>query len=341
MKRANRWTDIAKQITRTGAGADLFVPASRLTTYRLGGPVALVVSITKAEQAIALGSCISDDVNVIVIGNGSNILISDNGYEGVAVVLNLPDDETMTSVVESTGTTALIDAAANIRLPLLARRTAALGWSGLEWAVGVPGSLGGAVRMNAGGHGSDMASTLLDAELINLRNGHTARIASQNLGLRFRGSAMADEMCIVSARCQVTRGNVEKSQKEIAAIVAWRREHQPGGQNAGSVFVNPAKTTSSAGALIDEAGLRGTRHGTAEISQKHANFIQADENTSAADVVALMCEAQDVVFARTGVMMHSEIRLLGFAPEISARFQDRHRVEPEVVRAEEMLKSLL
>ena len=339
--RTTQWADVAAKIAKTGADTELSVPASRLTTYRIGGAVALVVSITKVEQALALHACISDEMDVVVVGNGSNILISDDGFDGVAVVLQLGDDDTTMSVIESTENTALLDASANIRLPLLARRSAALGWHGLEWAVGVPGSLGGAVRMNAGGHGSDMERSLFDAELINLRSGRTARVAKQNLGFRFRGSAITDEMCVVGARCQVTRGNAEQSQNEIAEIVSWRRDNQPGGQNAGSVFVNPAQTTRSAGALIDEAGLRGKRHGSAEISQKHANFIQADENARAADVVALMCEAQDTVFARTGVMMHSEVRLLGFTQEITHRFLDKHHSHLELARAQETLKSLL
>lgn len=339
--RTTQWADVAAKIAKMGADTELSVPASRLTTYRIGGAVALVVNITKVEQALALHTCISDEIDVVVVGNGSNILISDDGFDGVAVVLHLGDDDTTMSVVESTEHTALLDARANIRLPLLARRSAALGWHGLEWAVGVPGSLGGAVRMNAGGHGSDMEKSLFDAELIDLRSGHTARVAKKNLGFRFRGSAITDEMCVVGARCQVTRGSAEQSQNEIVEIVSWRRDNQPGGQNAGSVFVNPAQTTRSAGALIDEVGLRGKRHGSAEISQKHANFIQADENAMAADVVALMCEAQDTVFDRTGVMMHSEVRLLGFAQEIAHRFLDKHHSHLELARAQETLKSLL
>ena len=341
MKSVNLWAEVADKVAQIGANAELLVPASRLTTYRLGGPVALVVSITKIEQVIALGSCLTDDMNVVVIGNGSNILISDDGFDGVAVVLNPADDNTLGNMIELTERTAMIDASAGVRLPVLARRSAAIGWSGLEWAVGVPGTLGGAVRMNAGGHGSDMAGTLHDADVVNLRNGRLVRVAKQDLGLRFRGSAMTDEMCVVSARCQVTRGSVEKCQEEISAIVGWRRENQPGGQNAGSVFVNPAQSSKSAGALIDEAGLRGTRRGTAEISQKHANFIQADEKTTAADIVALMCDAQETVLARTGTMMYSEIRLLGFTPEISERFQGRHLNDPNVANAEAKLKSLL
>ena len=160
-------------------------------------------------------------------------------------------------------------------LPVLARRVADAGWSGLAWAVGVPGSVGGAVRMNAGGHGSDMASCLVRYTWVDLfaDGGGTDDVA--RLAYGYRSSSVTTSQLVVEAELAVTPGSVEAEQDAVSAIVQWRREHQPGGSNAGSVFTNPEG--DSAGRLIEAAGLKGYRIGTAHVSEKHANFIQADK----------------------------------------------------------------
>ena len=163
---------------------------------------------------------------------------------------------------------------------MLARRTAAAGLTGFEWAVGVPGSVGGAVRMNAGGHGSDIAACLVDVDVVDLAAAGAGRRASrpaEALGLRFRGSDLGDDEVVVAARLQLAPGDRAAAEATIDEIVRWRREHQPGGQNCGSVFVNPVPGEVSAGSLVDGLGLRGFRIGTAWVSEKHANFIQAAE----------------------------------------------------------------
>jgi len=132
------------------------------------------------------------------------------------------------------------------------------------------------------------------------------------LGLQFRASALAPLAVVVSARLRLAVGDREISEREIAEIVRWRREHQPGGQNCGSVFVNPVPYEVAAGGLIDSLGLRGFRIGTAWVSDKHANFIQADEGGSADDVHALMETVRERVRLATGYDLRSEIRHLGF-----------------------------
>ena len=171
---------------------------------------------------------------------------------------------------------------------MLARRTAAAGLTGLEWAVGVPGSVGGAVRMNAGGHGSDMSQRAHAGTASSTCTGGrtTASSASTRLDFAYRHSTVAAEQVVVWAEFELAPGDRDASEAEIAEIVRWRREHQPGGQNAGSVFTNPPG--DSAGRLIDAAGLKGHRLGSAQVSPKHANFIQADEGGSADDVCALI-----------------------------------------------------
>jgi UDP-N-acetylmuramate dehydrogenase len=208
------------------------------------------------------------------------------------------------------GTT--VTAGGGVSLPVLARQTVAAGLTGLEWAVGVPGSVGGGVRMNAGGHGSDIASSLAGVRVFDLRSGEDCGVPAHALGLRFRGSDLDDHHLVVSARFELAHGDREESEATLAEIVRWRREHQPGGQNAGSVFVNPIPGELSAGELIDSLDLRGLRIGSAEVSPKHANFIQADEGGRADDVRALMAAVRARVLEERGIALRSEIRQIGF-----------------------------
>ena len=169
--------------------------------------------------------------------------------------------------------------------------------------------------MNAGGHGSDMASCLAAANIFDLGTG-TARWRSvDELGLRFRASDLTALDVVVEVTLRVRSGDHTASEAEIAEIVRWRRENQPGGQNAGSVFVNPVPGEVSAGLLIDQLGLRGLRVGTACVSEKHANFIQASDGGSAHDVRALIDLVRERVADATGVELRSEVRLVGFEDE--------------------------
>jgi UDP-N-acetylmuramate dehydrogenase len=195
----------------------------------------------------------------------------------------------------------------------VARRSVAAGLTGFEWAVGVPGSIGGAVRMNAGGHGSDMAAVLSRVRVVDLRTGEDGWVPAADLHLGYRTSSIAPHHLVLAARLALAPGDVDRGTAELAEIVAWRRAHQPGGPNAGSVFANPPG--DSAGRLIDAAGGKGRRRGTAAVSTKHANFIQADEGGRADDVRALMQEVQALVQATAGVELQPETRLVGFAPD--------------------------
>jgi UDP-N-acetylmuramate dehydrogenase len=193
---------------------------------------------------------------------------------------------------------------------VLARRTAAAGLSGLEWAVGVPGSVGGAVRMNAGGHGSDTAATLVGYRQVDLRAGMVAEVSAEQLHMAYRHTSLAASEVVVGARFRLVDGDSERGAAAIADIVRWRRANQPGGSNAGSVFTNPEG--DSAGRLIEAAGLKGFRLGSAQVSDKHANFIQADEGGSADDVAALIAHVQATVADRSGVGLRTEVRMVGF-----------------------------
>jgi UDP-N-acetylmuramate dehydrogenase len=275
-----------------------------LTTYRVGGPAALLAEIETDDDLRAIADAVSQSgVPVLLIGRGSNLLVADAGFPGLAVTLGGVFAQLELAATE-------VRAGGAVSLPVLARRTAAAGLTGLEWAVGVPGSVGGAVRMNAGGHGSDVSETLVSARVVDLSTGEDREVANADLALGYRTSAVKSHDVVAGATFALAEGDKASSEAQIADIVRWRRENQPGGSNAGSVFTNP--TGDSAGRLIDAAGLKGHRVGSAHVSPKHANFFQADEGGSADDVVALIEEVQRLVEERMGVRLEPELRLVGF-----------------------------
>jgi UDP-N-acetylmuramate dehydrogenase len=275
-----------------------------LTTYRVGGRAALLMAAeTEDDLVAARAAVVETGIPVLVVGRGSNLLVADAGFPGLAVTLGEGF-----ATIEIDGTR--VRAGAAVSLPVLARKTAAAGLTGLEWAVGVPGSVGGAVRMNAGGHGSDTAERLRRYRFVDLTGGEDGTFDAARLEFAYRHSTVAAEHVVVWGEYELDPGDPDASAAEISEIVRWRREHQPGGQNAGSVFTNPPG--DSAGRLVDAAGLKGHRIGTAHVSTKHANFIQADDGGSADDVWHLVLEVQRVVAERTGIHLEPELRVVGF-----------------------------
>ena len=238
-----------------------------------------------------------------MVGRGSNLLVADHGFDGLAVRLG----ESF-ATVDVDDTTVRAGAAAS--LPVVARRTVAAGLTGFEWAVGVPGSIGGAVRMNAGGHGADMAASLRSIRFVDVDSGEDGEMSVDELDLGYRASSVRAAQVVTEATLALAHGSVDAGQAELSEIVQWRREHQPGGQNAGSVFANPPD--DSAGRLIDAAGCRGLRIGSVHVSTKHANFFQADAGGSADDVFALMVEVARRVRDRFGIDLRPETRMIGF-----------------------------
>ena len=304
------------------------VSLAQFTTYRVGGNAALHVHVESVDDLEAISAILAQvDLPLLVIGRGSNMLIADTGFQGLAITfgsfleyIDLPDRTIDTGDRRGAGSEdgglevepiALFGG--SVLLPVAARQSVHRGLTGFEWGVGVPGTIGGAVRMNAGGHGSDMASSLVSARIFHLLRGVEAHVDAVDLGLRFRGSAIADHHVVLSATLNLGWAtDTEATENQLSEIVKWRRENQPGGQNAGSVFVNPVPGEVSAGALIDQIGMRGFRIGTAHVSEKHANFIQAEEGGLASDVVQVMAEIRRRVKEATGYDLRSEIRLAGF-----------------------------
>ena len=285
-------------------------PVGPLTTYRVGGAAAIRVTVAGPGDLAEVSAVVRrEGLPVLVVGRGSNLLVADAGFPGVAVVL----DPGYYGRIEVEGT--LVRAGAAVALPALARQTVEAGLTGLEWAVGVPGSVGGGIRMNAGGHGSDMARSLRSARIHDLLEGGEREVPVAEMDYAYRHSAVLAHQVVVEGRFDLTPGDREAGRETIREIVRWRREHQPGGQNAGSVFTNPPG--DSAGRLIEACGLKGRRLRTAMVSPKHANFIQADADGSADDVFELMRLVRAQVEERFGVDLHPEVRLVGFPPEKS------------------------
>ncbi len=275
-------------------------------TYKVGGPAALFVEATSvADLEVVRDAVEQSGCPTLVVGKGSNLLVADGGFAGIAIHLSGAFEE-----IEIDVEAATVVAGASALLPVVARKTAAAGLTGFEWAVGVPGSVGGAVRMNAGGHGSDMAAGLTRASVFDLVAGGPDDWPLERLDFGYRRSSLEPTHVVLFAELRLAPGDAERAKQDISEIVRWRRENQPGGQNAGSVFTNPPG--DSAGRIIDELGLKGFRVGTAEISTKHANFIQADPDGSADDVFALIREVRLRVATAIGVELEVENRLIGF-----------------------------
>ena len=282
----------------------LDVSLSDLSTYKVGGRAALYL---KVEDSSIFSKVIEGlqkfPLPVLLLGNGSNVLISDEGFDGL--VLKLGDSF---ESIEIDGT--IVKAGAAAKLPLVARQTVKFGLKGFEWAVGVPGTIGGAVKMNAGGNGSDMAASLLEVTTLNLLTGLLINVPVSQLEMSYRHSCIKNADLVLAATLKLHEGDKHESNNLLKEIVRWRRDNQPGGQNSGSVFTNPE--SDSAGRLIEAAGLKGLRVGSAYISEKHANFIQVDEGGSADDVRKLMLLVAEKVEEIHSIRLKPETVLVGF-----------------------------
>ena len=222
------------------------VPASDLGTYRLGGPIAVLVRVASDADLARVSEVLAEHrVPVLVVGRGSNLLVADAGFAGVGLVLE-GDFERV--VIDADRTR--VRAGGAVPLPVLARRCAAVGAGGLEFYVGIPGSVGGAVRMNAGGHGCETRDVLVVARVRDVHR-PSAGITTHSvddLELGYRTSTIGPSDVVVDAELAVRPDDPAECDARIDEVVRWRREHQPGGANGGSVFRNPAD---------DSAGRRG------------------------------------------------------------------------------------
>lgn len=283
------------------------VPLGQFTTYRLGGPARYLADVPDRETLdVIISSGAAADSAVLILGRGSNLVIADEGFPGLVIRLG---ERFATADVDETGLE--VAAGGAMPLPRLARTVVDHGLTGLEFFVGVPGSVGGAVRQNAGCFGVETADRLLRADVIDLRSGETRIASPGSLELSYRHSNVGPAELVVEATFQIDPGDTEAARLEMRRITRWRRDHQPGGTlNAGSVFKNPPHI--SAGELIDSLGLKGMSFGDVSISEKHANFFVAGSDASARDILALVEGVKDRVFELSGTMLEPEIQFVGF-----------------------------
>jgi UDP-N-acetylmuramate dehydrogenase len=278
-------------------------PLGPLTTYKFGGPARYLVTIDGVQDLRDAWAIAGDEgIGVVALGRGSNLVIAGSGFDGV--VLRAGPGLSHRSIGPETV------AGAAVPLPVLARESVKAGRGGLAFYTGVPGSVGGAVRMNAGCHGSDTAAVLISACVFDALTNTVSDRTPDELGLRYRHSDLDDLDFVLEARFATTAQDPEEGDAEIREITRWRREHQPGGTfNAGSVFKNPAG--DSAGRLIDSVGLKGLSVGAVSVSERHANFFVAGDGATAQDVFDLVGEVARRVRAATGIDLEPEIRFVG------------------------------
>lgn len=283
-----------------------------LTTLRVGGPVAALVTAESDDDLAAVGRVATEhQIPWLVVGRGSNLLVADAGWPGIVVTLGRGFRG-----VEFDGTR--VRAGAAEPLPSLAVRVAGEGLGDFAWAAAVPGSLGGAVRMNAGAHGGEMSQALVEVDVFRLRSGVREVWAASALGLRYRHSELPDDAVVVGALLELPRADASQLRADIREIRQWRRAHQPINEpNCGSVFTNPPD--DSAGRLVDAVGGKALRVGGATISDRHANFIVTSPDASAQDVHDLITEVRARVHDAFGVALRPEVVIVGQfgAPAVS------------------------
>lgn len=285
-------------------------PLARHTTFGIGGPADLFMTAHTVRQlADAFVTARRHGLPVFVLGSGSNILVGDRGIRGLVI-------ENRARAV--TGPTPLPDgracvvAESGVPFAALARRLCRAGYAGLEWAVGIPGTLGGAVVYNAGAYGGDLANVLVTARVVDAA-GHERELSAAELGMEYRGSAftrgLLRDQVVLTVTLAVTPGDRDALLRRVAELDARRLAAQPRGRNAGSMFKNPPQ--AAAWWLIDQVGLRGHRIGDAEISVKHANFFCNAGRATAADVKRLIELAEQRVRERFGIELEREVHLVG------------------------------
>ncbi|GMA49167.1 UDP-N-acetylenolpyruvoylglucosamine reductase [Alicyclobacillus contaminans] len=279
-------------------------PMSRHTTWRIGGPADIFVcpkSVSEVRGALLAAREL--EVSWTVIGRGSNLLVQDGGIRGMVIKMgdNLAkvdvDGETLTAEAGRSFVSA-----ANLAIRH--------GLSGLEFATGIPGSVGGAVMMNAGAHGGEVKDVLLYADVMD-DEGRMERLSNADLRFAYRYSVLKDHpRLVLKAAFGLRPGDVEAMTRTVRGWSQRRSQTQPlSWPNCGSVFRNPPGT--HAGFLIESAGLKGLRRGNAQISEKHANFIVNLGSAKAEDVLWLMRHVQETIQEKYGIHLETEVRLMG------------------------------
>lgn len=278
------------------------VPLRDYTTFQIGGPARVMVTPSSEEQLAAI--CRErDSLPLFFLGRGSNLLVSDAGYDGIVVVLG----KEFARIRQEEN---LLVCEAGASLNRVCRTARDLGLSGLEFAFGIPGTVGGAVYMNAGAYGGEMKDVLLWAEHLDDK-GNLCRVPAEKLDLSYRHSRYSGSRdCIVRAAFRLTPGDPVAISARMEELMARRREKQPlEYPSAGSTFKRPEG--AFAAALIEQCGLKGVSVGDAAVSEKHSGFLINRGNATCADMEALIARVQQVVAEQTGYRLETEVQRLG------------------------------
>jgi UDP-N-acetylmuramate dehydrogenase len=278
-------------------------PLARHTSFRIGGPAdVLATPDTALELAAVVRAAAAAGAPLMMLGGGSNMLVGDGGIRGVVVKLGRGFRRIVWDA-------PCVEAGAAVQLGRLARDAAGRGLAGLEYAEGIPGTVGGALFMNAGAYGGEVAGSVDEVEGVDTE-GRLRRLGRDALAFSYRRTALPPGFLVTSVRFRLRPEAVDAVQTRLASARDRRTASQPHGlANAGSIFKNPPG--DFAGRLVEVAGLKGARVGGARISEQHGNFIVNEGAARATDVQALMQEAQRVVWERSGVWLEPEVRLVG------------------------------
>jgi UDP-N-acetylenolpyruvoylglucosamine reductase len=289
------------------AGAEPDYPLARLTTVRTGGPADWFARPSDPDQLVELLRWASETgVRVGVVGSGSNLLVADDGFRGLVLKL---DGELAT--IERDGERLLCGGGA--RLPSAAAKAASWGLGGLEFGVNIPGTVGGAVKMNANAYGGELGRVLDWVDVCTAEG--SERRAAADLAFTYRRSNLGPGEVVARASFRLEAGDPARIKKVMADMRGRRREAQPSGiKTFGSTFKNPEDERAqgmTAGQLLEAAGCRGKRHGGARFAEKHANFVENTGDATTADVLELMAEGRRLVKQRFGVELEPEVQVLG------------------------------
>lgn len=277
-----------------------------LTSFRLGGPAAIFVEPkTEGDLEVTGAVASAHGVPTLVIGRGSNILIADSGFPGVVIRMGKGFEW-----IRQGETAGLIEAGGGASLPQVSNFAAKRSLAGMEFAVAIPATVGGGVAMNAGAHGSSISEVLASVRICLMSEGRTEQVAASELDMSYRQTRLGPDRLVCSAQFSLQPGSVDEIQAKMKQNRMHRSAAQPSeAPNAGSMFKNPP--SSSAGSLIEAAGLKGVRIGAAEVSRKHGNFILAYPEATAQDVYNLMALVQSKVYEQTAITLLPEVKLIG------------------------------